>query len=174
MPPDWAKVEEARSPRCTAKAEQIRILMEALEQDVPEFRRAQGLAYPLAGLICLIVMANAQGVVRGPTDLAIYADTLSRGQLRALKFRRDPHTGEMRCPKKTVFTTVLSEVDDDPPQDQIVIVDGKKVRHAGVEIFNAVDSTGRFLGSVVPHPKPMRSPPRGWFYTSRTWSTKSC
>ena len=36
-----------------------------------------------------------------------------------------------------------------PPQDQIIIVDGKKVRHAGVEIVNAVDSTGRFLGSVV-------------------------
>jgi len=164
LPPDWAKVEQARSPRCTAKAEQIRSLMEAVEEDVPEFRRAQGLAYPLAGLICLIVMANAQGVVRGPTDLAIYADTLSPGQLRALKFRRDPHTGEIRCPKKTVFTTVLSTVDDDllervllrwqaqilgPPQDQIVIVDGKKVRHAGVEIVNAVDSTGRFLGSVV-------------------------
>jgi len=164
LPAEWAKVEEAHSPRCTAKAEQIRSLMEAVEEDVPEFRRAQGLAYPLAGLICLIVMANAQGVVRGPTDLAIYADTLSQGQLRALKFRRDPHTGEVRCPKKTVFTTVLSEVDDDllervllrwqdqllgPPQDQIVIVDGKKVRHAGVEIVNAVDSTGRFLGSVV-------------------------
>lgn len=164
LPPAWAKVEAARSPRCTAKAEQIRSLMEAIEQDVPEFRRAQGLAYPLAGLICLIVMANAQGVVRGPTDLAIYADTLSPGQLRALKFRRDPHTGEIRCPKKTVFTTVLSTVDDDllervllrwqtqilgPPQDQIIIVDGKKVRHAGVEIVNAVDSTGRFLGSVL-------------------------
>ena len=73
--------------------------MEAIEEDVPEFRRAQGLAYPVAGLIGLIVMANAQGVVRGPTDLAIYADTLSPGQLRALKFRRDPHTGEVRCPK---------------------------------------------------------------------------
>jgi hypothetical protein len=164
MPPEWAKVEEARPPRCTAKAEQIRSLMEAMEEEVPEFRRAQGLAYPVAGLICLIVMATAQGVVRGPTDLALYADTLSPGQLRALKFRRDPHTGEVRCPKKTVFTTVLSEVDDDllervllrwqaqilgPPQDQIVIVDGKKVRHAGVEIVNAVDSQGRFLGSVV-------------------------
>ena len=164
LPPEWAKVEEARAPRCTAKAEQIRSLMEAIEEEVPEFRRAQGLAYPVAGLICLIVMANAQGVVRGPTDLALYADTLSPGQLRALKFRRDPHTGEVRCPKKTVFTTVLSEVDDDllervllrwqaqilgPPQDQIVIVDGKKVRHAGVEIVNAVDSQGRFLGSVV-------------------------
>lgn len=164
LPPEWAKVEEARPPRCTAQAEQIRSLMEALEEEVPEFRRAQGLAYPVAGLIGLIVMATAQGVVRGPTDLALYADTLSPGQLRALKFRRDRHTGEVRCPKKTVFTTVLSEVDDDllervllrwqaqilgPPQDQIVIVDGKKVRHAGVEIVNAVDSQGRFLGSVV-------------------------
>ncbi|HWQ93102.1 MAG TPA: ISAs1 family transposase [Clostridia bacterium] len=164
LPPDWAKVEEARSPRCTAKAEQIRSLMEAIEEEVPEFRRAQGLAYPVAGLICLTVMANAQGVVRGPTDLALYADTLSPGQLRALKFRRDPHTGEVRCPKKTVFTTLLSEVDGDllervllrwqtqilgPPQDRIVIVDGKKVRHAGVEIVNAVDSQGRFLGSVL-------------------------
>jgi len=164
LPPEWAKVEAARPPRCTAKAEAIRSLMEAIQEEVPEFRRAQSLAYPVAGLICLIVMATAQGVVRGPTDLAIYADTLSQGQLRALKFRRDPHTGDLRCPKKTVFTTVLSEVDDDllervllrwqaqilgPPQDPIVIVDGKKVRHAGVEIVNAVDSQGRFLGSVV-------------------------
>jgi hypothetical protein len=164
LPPDWAKVEEARPPRCTAKAQQIRSLMETVEKEVPEFRRAQALAYPVAGLICLIVMAAAQGVVRGPSDLALYADTLSPGQLRALKFRRDPHTGEVRYPKKTVFTTLLQQVDDGlvervllrwqaqllgPPQDQIVIVDGKKVRHAGVEIVNAVDSKGRFLGSVV-------------------------
>ena len=164
LPPQWAKVEEARPPRCTAKSEQIRCLMEAIKQEVPEFRRSQGLAYPVAGLVCLIVMANAQGVVRGPTDLATYADTLSQAQLRALRFKRDKYSKEIRCPKKTVFNTVLSEVDGDllervllrwqaqilgPPQDQIVIVDGKKVRHAGVEIVNAVDSQGRFLGSVV-------------------------
>lgn len=164
LPGDWAKVEEAQRPRCTAKAEQIRSLMQALDEEIPEFRRAQALAYPVAGLICLIVMATAQGVVRGPGDLAIYADTLSQGQLRALKFRLDPRTKKVRCPKKTVFTTVLHKVDDDllervllswqtqilgPPQDRIVIVDGKKVRHAGVEIVNAVDSQGRFLGSVV-------------------------
>jgi hypothetical protein len=70
----------------------------------------------------------------------------------------------LRCPGKTTFTRVLHAVDDDqverallrwqdqildPRQDRIVIVDGKKVRHAGVEIVNAVDSQGRFLGSVV-------------------------
>lgn len=164
LPPEWAKVEESRPPRCTARAEQIRSLMQTIEEEIPEFRRAQALAYPVAGMICLMVMGTAQGVARGPGDLASYADTLSQGQLRALKFRLDPRTKKVRCPKKTVFTTVLHKVDDDllervllrwqtqilgPPQDQIVIVDGKKVRHAGVEIVNAVDSKGRFLGSVV-------------------------
>lgn len=160
----WAQVEETRSVRCTAKVPQIRSLMESVQKEVPEFRRAQALAYPLPGLICLMVMAAAQGVVRGPQDLADYADTLSPAQLRALKFRADPDTGELRCPKKTTFTRVLHELDDDlvervllrwqdqilgPRQDRIVIVDGKKVRHGGVEIVNAVDSQGRFLGSVV-------------------------
>jgi hypothetical protein len=168
LPDAWAKVEESRSPRCTAKADEIRGLLETLEREVPEFRRRQALAYPVAGLIGLVVMAVAQGVVRGPTDLADYADTLSQAQLRALKFRRNPHTGQIRCPQKTVLSTLLQEVDDQlieslllrwqaqilgPAQDQIVIIDGKKVRHAGVEIVNAVDSQGRFLGSVLTEAK---------------------
>lgn len=168
LPADWAKVEEAAGVRCTAKAPQIRSLMESLLQEVPEFRRAQALAYPLPGLVALMVMAAAQGVVRGPQDLADYADTLSQGQLRALRFRADRHTRQIRSPKKTTFTRVLHEVDDDliervllrwqdqilgPRQDRIVIFDGKKVRHAGVEIVNAVDSKGRFLGSVITESK---------------------
>jgi hypothetical protein len=164
LPPDWAQVEQGASIRCITKAPEIRSLMESVLQEVPEFRRPQALAYPLPGLICLMVMAGAQGVLRGPQDLADYADTLSEGQLRALRFRADPHTREIRCPKKTTFTRVLHEVDDDliervllrwqdqvlgTRQDRIVIFDGKKVRHAGVEIVNAVDSQGRFLGSVI-------------------------
>src|SRR4029078_4273679 len=47
LPAEWAKVEEARQPRCTAKAEQIRSLMQAIEEEIPEFRRAQALAYPV-------------------------------------------------------------------------------------------------------------------------------
>jgi hypothetical protein len=164
LPPAWAPVEQAAPIRCTAKVPEIRSLMESLLQEVPEFRRAQALAYPLPGLVCLMVMAVAQGVVRGPEDLAAYADSLSQGQLRALRCRTDRQSRDVRCPKKTTFTRVLHEVDDDliervllrwqdqilgPRQDRIVIVDGKKVRHAGVEIVNAVDSQGRFLGSVV-------------------------
>lgn len=164
LPADWAKVEAAAQVHCTAKAAEIRSLMENLKQEIPEFRRRQALAYPLPGLLALMVMAVAQGVVRGPQDLADYADTLSQGQLRALGFRADPHTGRIRSPKKTTFTRILHWLDDDlfervllcwqdqilgPRQDRLVIFDGKKVRHAGVEIVNAIDSQGRFLGSVL-------------------------
>ena len=164
LPPAWAKVEAAVAVRCDTKVEKIRSLMEALQEDVKEFRRAQALAYPVEGLICLMVMANVHGVVGGPHDLARYAATLSQGQLRALKFRYDPHTREIRCPKKTTFSRLLGAVDGDalervllrwqdqilgPRQDRLIIVDGKKIRHAGVEIVNAVDSQGRFLGSAV-------------------------
>ena len=150
--------------RCTAKVEQVRSLMEMVRAEVKEFRRDQALAYPIAGMICLLVMAAAHGVIRGPEDLAGYADTLSQAQLRALGFRRNRDTGDIRCPKKTTFTRLLHQVDDDalervllawqdqilgPQQDRIVIFDGKKIRHGGVEIVNAADSTGRFLGSVI-------------------------
>jgi predicted transposase YbfD/YdcC len=165
LPQAWAKVEAAVSARCTAKVRQIGGLRQIVEEEAQEFRRPQALGYPLAGLICLMVMAAAQGVMRGPQDLADYADTLTDAQLRALKFRSKPgHPRQLRAPRKTTFTRVLHRVDDatverlllrwqdqilGPRQDRIVIVDGKKVRHGGVEIVNSVDSQGRFLGSVV-------------------------
>ena len=163
LPPAWAAVEAALPPRCTAKSVQIRSLMESVCREIPEFRRAQALGYPVAGLVCLTVMALAQGVARGPQDLAQYADTLSQAQLRALRFRIGKD-GLIRSPKKTTFTRFLRGVDDDalervllrwqdqilgPAQDRIVIVDGKKVRHGGLEIVNAVNGSGRFLGSVI-------------------------
>jgi hypothetical protein len=163
FPPAWAKVELKVPPRCNGKVAPIKSLMEWVGAEVPEFRRAEALGYPVAGLTCLSVMAMAQGVARGPQDLAQYADTLSQDQLRALRFRMDAHH-HVRCPKKTTFTRFLHGVDGDtlervllrwqtqllgPTQDRLVIVDGKKVRHGGVEIVNAVDGAGRFLGSVV-------------------------
>jgi predicted transposase YbfD/YdcC len=168
LAPAWAKVEATVPPCCTAKVGQIRSLREAVRTEIPEFRRAEALAYPIVGMICLMVMAWAQGVTRGPQDLADYADTLSQAQLRALGFRREVHSGNLRCPKKTTLGRVLNAVDDDalervllrwqdqllgPTQDRIVIIDGKKVRHGGVEIVNAVNSAGRFLGSVITESK---------------------
>lgn len=162
LPPEWASVEARVKPRCTVKAPEIRSLFEHVEKEVPEFRRDQALAYPVTGLVALSVMAMASGVRLGPQDLEDYADTLSQGQLRALRFRRAPHTHEVRCPKRTVFQTFLSQVNADaleaalvkwqnqllgPIQDNVVLIDGKKMRHGKVEMVNATTGSGRFLAS---------------------------
>jgi hypothetical protein len=151
-------------PRCTVKVAEIRSLMEHLIAEIPEFRRAEALAYPVAGLIALVVMAMATGVRKGPDDLALYADTLSQDQLRALRFRRKPGTSQVRCPKKTVFHTLLTSVQPEavqralllwenqllgPVQDDLVLIDGKRMRAGAVEMVNATTGTGRFLGATM-------------------------
>jgi predicted transposase YbfD/YdcC len=168
LPAEWTCAESDLIPRCRVQAREIRSLMAWLRQELVEFRRPQALAYPLAGMIALIVMAMATGVRKGPDDLAQYADTLSQGQLRALRFRAARGTGRIRCPKKTVFHTVLNAVAGavleglllrwqeqvlGPVQDRVVIVDGKKMRHGGVEMVNAVSGAGRFLGGVITEAK---------------------
>jgi hypothetical protein len=99
------------SPHSTSPVAQIRRLTEWLRAEVAEFRRPQALACPMAGVVSLIIMAMARGVRQGPDDLAQFADTLSEGQRRALGFRRNKRTQRIRCPKKTTFHRVLSEVD---------------------------------------------------------------
>jgi hypothetical protein len=164
LPPDWAKVEEKGSPRCTAKAPQMRSLVEHLRAQVPEFRRPCSLAYPIAGFLALIALAMFSGVRRGPQDLADYAATLSQGQLRALGFRTQRGTTRIRCPGESTFKRVLPRVDAPaleralllwqeqvlgPSQDKLVIVDGKTLRHAHVELVSTVNGAGRWLGTVA-------------------------
>ena len=163
LPPPWAEVLPKVPPRCTAKAGEIASLMERLGRDVPEFRRKQSLAYPIAGMLALIAMAVFSGVTKGYEDLADYAATLSQGQLRALKFRFHGRTGRVRCPQRTSFQRVLTGVNAEilervlllwqeqvlgPVQDKLVVLDGKEIRHADVESVNAVSGTGRWLGST--------------------------
>jgi len=163
LPPQWAQVEEKVLPRCTAKVAQIASLLDHLKSEVPEFRRKQALAYPLAGVLALIAMALFSGVAKGYEDLAEYAATLSQGQLRALGFREARHTNRIRCPKKSVFERVLAGVDASalekvlllwqqqvlgPTQDNLVIFDGKEIRHADVELVSAVTGQGVWLGTV--------------------------
>jgi hypothetical protein len=103
-------------------------------------------------------------VTKGYEDLADYASTLSQGQLRALKFRLDPHTRRVRCPKQSCFAVVLAEVNPEqleqvlllwqeqvlgPGQDRLVILDGKEIRHADLESVSAVSGTGHWLGSIL-------------------------
>ena len=163
LPLPWAEVLPKVPPRCTAKAGEISSLMERLGRDLPEFRRKQSLAYPIAGMLALIAMAVFSGVTKGYEDLADYAATLSQGQLRALKFRLHGRTGHVRCPQRTSFQRVLTGVNAErleqvlllwqeqvlgPVQDHLVILDGKEIRHADVESVNAVSGTGRWLGST--------------------------
>lgn len=164
LPPAWAKVEEKASPRCTAKAAEMRSLVEHLRAEVPEFRRKESLAYPLAGLLALIALAMFSGVRRGAQDLAEYAATLSQGQLRALGFRTRRGTTRLRCPGESTFKRVLPRVNAGAleralllwqeqvlgaAQDHLVIVDGKTLRHAHVELVSAVNGAGRWLGTVA-------------------------
>jgi hypothetical protein len=168
LPPEWAMVEDQARPRCAQTVQEIRSLIESLRRDLPEFRRAQALGYPMAGIVSLIVMAMATGVRQGPDDLEKYADTLSQPQRRALGFRQDRRTGRHRSPKKTTFTRVLTGVDAQvlerlllewqrrltgPVQDSLVIVDGKKMRHGGVEMVNATNGQGHYLGGVMTEAK---------------------
>ena len=164
LPPEWACVAAKVKLHCTAKVAEIASLMEHLHRQVPEFRRKQGLAYPMAGLLALMAMAMFSGVTKGYEDLAEYAASLSQHQLRALKFRTDPHTRRVRCPERTTFERILAKVDEaivqrvlllwqeqvlGPVQDRIVVLDGKTIRHAGVETVSAVSGSGRWLGSTI-------------------------
>jgi hypothetical protein len=163
LPSEWKSLEQRAGPRCTAKSRQMRSLVEQLRVEVPEFRRKAALAYPLAGFVALIALAMFSGVRRGPQDLAEYAATLSQGQLRALGFRPDKHTGRIRCPGESTFKRMLALIDAaaleralllwqdqvlGPSQDKLVIVDGKTLRHAHVELVSAVNGAGRWLGTV--------------------------
>jgi hypothetical protein len=163
LPAEWKSVEEKALPRCTAKAREMRSLVEHLRAEVAEVRVKEALAYPMAGFLALIALAMFSGVRRGPQDLADYAASLSQGQLRALGFRTDQHTGRIRCPGESTFKRMLPRIDAaglerallrwqeqvlGPSQDKLVIVDGKTLRHAHVELVSAVDGSGRWLGSL--------------------------
>ena len=164
VPSAWASALRPVAPRCTATVSQIESLLGRLGRDVPEFRRLQAQAYPLAGMLALIAMATFSGVSRGYEDLEDYAATLSQAQLRALRFRQDPQSRRVRSPKRTTFARVLAGVDAElvqrvllqwqeqvlgPVQDSLVIIDGKEIRHADVESVSAVNGRGRWLGSTL-------------------------
>ena len=65
-------------------------------------------------------MAMFSGVSRGYEDLADYAATLTQAQLRALRFRQDPHTRRVRCPGHTTFERVLKGVDESRVQQVLL------------------------------------------------------
>jgi hypothetical protein len=163
LPEDWAVVETPVRPRCTVRAAALKALTDHLAQ-VPEYRSAHALAYPLCGMLALIAVAVFCGVARGKKDLAAFASTLTAAQLRALRFRTRP-PGDLRRPRVTTFFRILNEVDEGaveaallawqeqilgPVQDRIFAVDGKELRHSqGGELVSLIGTqSGRWLGSA--------------------------
>jgi predicted transposase YbfD/YdcC len=166
LPPAWAAVEARVPPRCRDSTKTLRALTAHLAR-VADARSRHGLRYPLPGVLALVAAAGFCGVSRGPVELAAFAADLSQGQLRALRFRPDPHTRRYTAPSETVFTRVLAAVDNDAlqaallswqeqllgppaPEDNVIAVDGKALRHArGVQLVSAVTARGqRWLGTV--------------------------
>src|SRR5437016_13210030 len=101
----------------------------------------------MAGFLALIALAMFSGVRRGPQDLAECAASLSQGQLRALGFRTKRGTRRIRCPGESTFKRRLPRIDAaalegalllwqeqglGPSIDQLVIRDGKRLRHERV------------------------------------------
>jgi hypothetical protein len=167
LPPAWRKVQDKAPPHCSAKAPEIRSLVEHLRREVPEFRSKEALAFPMAGFLALIALAMFSGVRRGPQDLAEYAASLSQGQLRALGFRSKRGSGQIRCPSESTFKRMLPRIDAaaleralllwqeqvlGPSADKVVVVDGKALRHAHLELVSAVDGQGRWLGTSAVQP----------------------
>ena len=165
LPAEWAGVEEKKVPRCATPVKEIQSLREELEA-MSEFRSPQQTAYPIAGMMALIVLATFAGVVRGQRDLAAFARTLSQAQLRAFGFRMNLKTRRYRCPKETVFFRVLQAIDEDqlegillrwqerilgPIHDEIIALDGKVLRHArGVQLVSSFGAeSGRWLGTIA-------------------------
>lgn len=69
-PPAWAGGEAKVLPQCTAKVSEISSLLPRLRGTMPEFRRKQSLAYPLAGVLALMALARFSGAAKGYADLA--------------------------------------------------------------------------------------------------------
>ena len=166
LPPAWAAVEAAvpaHARGCpTGEKDLTSLLAEC--RHLPEFRRRQGLGYPIAGVFALMVLACFCQVTRGQRDLAAFARKLTQTQLRTLGFRCDRHTGRRRCPGETTFQRVLAEVPATtveamllrwqekilgPVTDTLIAIDGKTLRHArGTELVSALGAqTGRWLGT---------------------------
>ena len=140
-------------------------------RSLPEFRRRQALAEPVAGIVALIVLATFCDVMRRQRDLAAFPRKLSQPQLRAARlllrhsFYCDPPTGRGRCPGETAFFRGLDALSVDQVDavllrwqakllglvpDTLIAIDGKTLRHSrGQERVNAIGGqSGRWLGPV--------------------------
>jgi hypothetical protein len=137
-----AVVEVGVAVGCTRRVKEIRSIVDHFKQ-LPEYRdRIE--SYPLFSLAALILLAVLCEAPRGQTDLEKFARGLSQAQRRALGIRRNPQ-GQYPAPSQSTFSRFLDGVDEAklnallldiqqqlrgrPPQNELVVMDGKEPRH---------------------------------------------
>jgi hypothetical protein len=132
---------------------------------LPDWRQRRG-RYRLSRLVTLVVAALLSGVRRGQRDWAAFARALTPAQRAALRLPRRGNPRKYWVPSETPFFRLLSHLPPAAlekalldwqnhglgpraPDDDLVAVDGKKLRHRqGVEIVSAdAVQSGRWLGS---------------------------
>jgi hypothetical protein len=144
LPRDLANPQGPRPPACPVRTNRLDSLCERMGKEVTDPRDPRGVRHKLAGLLSLTGLAVAAGC-KGPHAIAEFAKSLSPGQLRRLRCRRDPdHPRRYEVPCERTFRRLLKEVDpdqlknvvvawmeaDDPAPLRVVHVDGKVVKNA--------------------------------------------
>jgi hypothetical protein len=164
LPPALAAVERKNVPRCPYKIKAIAAFTEHFKA-VPEYRgRVE--SYPAWSLLTLMLLALLCEAPRGQKDLAKFARRLTQAQRRVLGFRRNPQ-GRYPAPCQSTFSRLLQKVDGRkvqavlltiqeqvrgrPPQEELIVVDGKEPNHGpGDAVLSAVTVPNQFyLGSAL-------------------------
>lgn len=164
LKPALALVEAKVPVRSTLKAAALESLSEHFRA-VPEYRRRMG-QYPLFALLGIAACAYLAGSPRGQKDLAAFARRLSSRQRAALGVRRNARD-EYPAPSQPTFSRMFAHVSEQqieaallrhqtqvrgaPPQEEIVVLDGKMPKHSGgLNVVTAVTVPSlHYLGSEV-------------------------
>lgn len=160
LKPNLAVVEQRSVPRCSRRVPEIRALTEHFKA-IAEYRERIE-SYPLWSLLTLMLVAMLCGAPRGQKDLAKFARRLTQPQRRALGIRRN-RQGKYPAPCQSTFCRLLQRVDGvrinevlqriqeqvrgQPPQDELIVLDGKEPKHGGGEsVLTAVCVPSQYYG----------------------------
>jgi hypothetical protein len=144
LPPELANPPGPLPPACPVRTNRLNSLCERMGQEVTDPRDARGVRHKLAGLLSLTGLAVSAGC-KGPHAIVEFAKSLSPGQLRRLRCRRNPsNPRQYQVPCERTFRRLLKQVDpdqlknvvvdwmeaDDPAPLRVVHGDGKVVKNA--------------------------------------------
>ena len=166
LPEACRACEQDRPPDCPQSPEELS-QMKLFFGKIPDWRTGKP-DFPLCGLVAVTVCAMLCKVCLGQRDLAGFARSLTRDQMKALGFPRDWSSRIHRYtpPSESTFARMLLHLDNqalqqallrwldhllgkrDPKGDQ-VSADGKELLNSqGVEVISAYSvQSGRWLGS---------------------------